>query len=122
MDMDAVELVSLIRTRTLSPLEVMETTLERIDAVNPLIDAILSLRRKEAIQKAKEMTESLTSGVDPGPLVGIPIGVKDLEDVKGMVTNFGSVPDRNNVAWHDSVQVARLKSPGAIVVEKNKHS
>jgi Asp-tRNA(Asn)/Glu-tRNA(Gln) amidotransferase A subunit family amidase len=103
-DMDAVELVRLIRARKISPLEVMEATLERIDAVNPLINAFVSLRRKEAIQEAREMTESLTSGADPGPLVGIPIGVKDLEDVKGMVTSFGSIPYRNNVAQHDSVR------------------
>jgi len=118
MDMDALELVSLIRTGKLSPLEVMETTLERIDAVNPLINAFVSLRREEAIQEAKEMTASLASGAAAGPLAGIPIGVKDLEDVKGMVTSFGSIPYRNNIAEHDSVQVARLKSAGAIVVGK----
>lgn len=118
MDMDALELVSLIRTGKLSPLEVMETTLERIEAVNPLINAFVSLRREEAIQEAKEMTASLASGAAAGSLAGIPIGVKDLEDVKGMVTSFGSIPYRNNIAEHDSVQVARLKSAGAIVVGK----
>lgn len=118
IDMDAVELVRRIRGGKLSPLNVMEATFERIDAVNPLINAFVSLRREEAIQEAKEMTESLASGAAPGPLAGIPIGVKDLEDVKGMVTSFGSIPYRNNVAEHDSVQVARLKSAGAIVVGK----
>jgi aspartyl-tRNA(Asn)/glutamyl-tRNA(Gln) amidotransferase subunit A len=118
IDMDAIELVRLIRKGKLSPLEVMEATLERIDAVNPLINAFVSLRREEAIQEAKKMTESLTSGADPGPLAGIPIGVKDLEDVRGMVTSFGSIPYRNNVARQDSVQVGRLKSAGAIVVGK----
>jgi aspartyl-tRNA(Asn)/glutamyl-tRNA(Gln) amidotransferase subunit A len=96
----------------------MEATLERIDAVNPLINAFVSLRSEEAIQEAREITESLASGAVPGPLVGIPIGVKDLEDVKGMVTSFGSIPYRNNMARQDSVQVARLKAAGAIVVGK----
>jgi aspartyl-tRNA(Asn)/glutamyl-tRNA(Gln) amidotransferase subunit A len=118
IEMDAVELVRWIREGRVSPLDVMEATFERIDAVNPLINAFVSLRREEALQEAKEMTESLASGAAPGPLVGIPIGVKDLEDVKGMVTSFGSIPYRNNVAQHDSVQVARLKSSGAIVVGK----
>jgi aspartyl-tRNA(Asn)/glutamyl-tRNA(Gln) amidotransferase subunit A len=118
MDMDAMELVRLIRAGRLSPLEVMEAALRRIDAVNPLINAFVSLRREEAILEAKRMTESLASGADPGPLAGIPIGVKDLEDVKGMVTSFGSIPYKNNVAQQDSIQVARLKSAGAIVVGK----
>jgi aspartyl-tRNA(Asn)/glutamyl-tRNA(Gln) amidotransferase subunit A len=118
MDMDATELVRLIRAGKLSPLEVMEATLRRIDAVNPLINAFVSLRREEAILEAKKMTESLAAGADPGPLAGVPIGVKDLEDVQGMVTSFGSIPFRNNVAQQDSVQVARLKSAGAIVVGK----
>jgi aspartyl-tRNA(Asn)/glutamyl-tRNA(Gln) amidotransferase subunit A len=118
MDMDATELVRLIRAGKLSPLEVMEATLRRIDAVNPLINAFVSLRREEAILEAKKMTESLAAGADPGPLAGVPIGVKDLEDVQGMVTSFGSIPFKNNVAQQDSVQVARLKSAGAIVVGK----
>jgi Asp-tRNA(Asn)/Glu-tRNA(Gln) amidotransferase A subunit family amidase len=118
IDMDAMELVSLIRARKLSPLEAMEMTLERIDSVNPLVNAFVSLRREEAIREAKEMTEALASGADPRPLAGVPIGIKDLEDVKGMVTSFGSIPYRNNVAQHDSVQVARLKAAGAIVVGK----
>ena len=117
-DMDAVDLVRLIRGREVSPLAVMEATLKRIDAANPLINAFVSLRREEAIQEAKAMAESLAAGLDPGPLAGIPIGVKDLEDVKGMVTSFGSIPYKNNVAQQDSVQVARLKSAGAIVVGK----
>ena len=118
MDMDAVELVRLIRAGKVSPLDVMEAALNRIDAVNPLINAFVSLRREEAIQDAKEMTELLASGAAPGPLAGIPVGVKDLEDVKGMVTSFGSIPYKNNVALQDSVQVARLKAAGAIVVGK----
>ena len=46
------------------------------------------------------------------------MGVKDLEDVKGMITSFGSIPFRDNLASRDSVQVARLKAAGAIVVGK----
>jgi aspartyl-tRNA(Asn)/glutamyl-tRNA(Gln) amidotransferase subunit A len=118
IDMDAVELVGLIRAKKVSPLEVMEATLKRIDAVNPLVNAFVSLRREEAIQEAKEMTEALASGEIPGPLAGIPVGVKDLEDVKGMVTSFGSIPYKNNIALQDSVQVARLKASGAIVIGK----
>ena len=64
------------------------------------------------------MTEALSKGEKPGPLCGLPIGVKDLEDVEGMITSFGSVPFKDNMAAHDSTQVSRLKAAGAIVVGK----
>ncbi len=63
-------------------------------------------------------TESIAAGKASGPLAGIPLGVKDLEDVKGMVTSYGSVPFKDNVAAEDSVQVARLRKAGAIIMGK----
>lgn len=114
----AVELARLIRKKELSPRQLMEETLRRIDAVNPVLNAFVSLRAEEAMDEARAMAEDLASGRETGPLAGIPIGVKDLEDVKGMVTSYGSVPFKNNVAHIDSIQVARLKAAGAIVVGK----
>lgn len=114
----AVHLAKLIRSKELSPVELMEETLKRIDEVNPQLNAFVTLRAEEALEEAKAMTERISSGEDPGPLAGIPIGVKDLEDVKGMVTSFGSIPYRDNLAGQDSIQVARLKASGAIVVGK----
>jgi aspartyl-tRNA(Asn)/glutamyl-tRNA(Gln) amidotransferase subunit A len=112
------ELVRLIASKDLSPLELMEETLKRIEAVNTTLNAFVSIRAEQAVEEARAMTERLASGEEPGPLAGIPIGVKDLEDVKGMVTSFGSVPYKNNVARSDSIQVFRLKAAGAIVVGK----
>ena len=112
------ELVRLIGTKELSPLDLMEETLRRIEAINPILNAFVSLRFDEALNEARLMTEQLASSKELLPLQGIPIGVKDLEDVKGMVTSFGSVPYRNNVARINSIQVARLKEAGAIVVGK----
>ena len=114
----AVELAGLMRKKELSPIELMEETLRRIEAVNPALNAFVSLRADEAMDEARALAEDLVSGKEPGPLAGIPIGVKDLENVKGMVTSYGSVPFRNNVARIDSIQVARLKAAGAIVVGK----
>jgi aspartyl-tRNA(Asn)/glutamyl-tRNA(Gln) amidotransferase subunit A len=114
----ATELAELIKSGKISPLELMEETMERIGAINPVLNAFVSLRAQEAIDEAKAMTERLASGEEPGPLAGVPFGVKDLEDVKDMVTSFGSVPYKNNVAQEDSIQVARLKAAGAIVVGK----
>jgi Asp-tRNA(Asn)/Glu-tRNA(Gln) amidotransferase A subunit family amidase len=114
----AVELARLIHCGEISPIEVMEEALRRIDEINPLLNAYVSLRAEEAFDEAKAMTEDLVAGKDPGKLAGIPIGVKDLEDVKGMVTSFGSVPFKDHRAVDDSIQVARLRRAGAIVVGK----
>jgi len=112
------ELVDLIRSGELSPVELMEETLRRIEAVNPKVNAFVALRPEEALAEAREVAKRLASGDPVGPLAGIPLGVKDLEDVAGMVTSFGSVPFRDHVAQTDSVQVARLKAAGAVVVGK----
>ena len=114
----AAEIVRLIRSRDLSPLDVMEETLKRIREVNPPLNAFVSLRADEALEEARAMTEDLAAGKDAGVLAGIPIGVKDLEDVKDMVTSFGSVPFKNHRVAGDSTQVARLRQAGAIVVGK----
>lgn len=112
------ELVSLVNSKKLSPLELLEETLQRIEAVNPTLNAFVSMRAEAAMDEAKTLTEQLASGGASVPLAGIPIGVKDLEDVKGMVTSFGSIPYKDNIAETDSIQVARLRSAGAIVVGK----
>jgi len=114
----AVELAALIRKKELSPAELMEETLRRIEAVNPVLNAFVSLRADEAMDEARAMADAIALGKQLGPLAGIPIGVKDLEDVKGMVTSYGSIPFKDNVATIDSVQVQRLKAAGAIVVGK----
>jgi len=112
------ELVQLIRAKQLSPVELMEETLKRIETTNPSINAFVAVRAEQAMAEAKLTAERIASGKDPGPLAGIPVGVKDTEDVAGLVTSFGSIPYKDNLARQDSVQVARLKTAGAIVVGK----
>jgi aspartyl-tRNA(Asn)/glutamyl-tRNA(Gln) amidotransferase subunit A len=114
----ALELVALMRGKKLSPIEVMEETLRRIEAVNPILNAFVSLRADQAMDEARAVAQDLASGKQLGLLAGIPIGVKDLEDVKGMVTSYGSIPFKDNIAAMDSTQVERLKAAGAIVVGK----
>jgi aspartyl-tRNA(Asn)/glutamyl-tRNA(Gln) amidotransferase subunit A len=112
------EWVGLIRSKEITPLELMEMTLARIEADNPAINAFIDLRAEQSLDEARDMTDRLTAGKDLGPLGGIPIGVKDLEDVAGMVTSFGSTIYKDHIAAEDSVQVKRLKRAGAIVVGK----
>ena len=112
------ELAELIRNKDLSPVELMKKTLARIEAVNPAINAFVELRTDQAMAEARRIETQIVNGMAPGPLAGIPVGVKDLEDVEGMVTSFGSIPYKDSVAEQDSVQVARLRRAGAIVVGK----
>lgn len=114
----AVELVDLIRRKELSPVELMEDSIRRTEAVNPALNAFVVLRADEAMAEARDLAESLAGGGEAGPLAGLPIGVKDLEDVQGLVTSYGSLPFKDNVAARDSIQVARLKAAGAIVMGK----
>ncbi len=112
------ELADLIRRGDLSPVALMDATLRRIERINPAINAFVALRAEEALAEARSLEQRLASGDKLGPLAGLPLGVKDLEDVAGLKTTYGSLPFKDNLAAADSVQVARLKQAGAIVVGK----
>jgi len=112
------ELADLIARKEISPLELMRDTLERIEQINPDLNAFVALRPEAALAEAAAMTEAITKGEIQGPLAGLPLGVKDLEDTAGMVTSYGSIPFKDNLVHKDSIQVARLKAAGAIVVGK----
>ena len=114
----AVELAKLIYSGDLSPVALIEATLQRIETVNPQLNAFVAVRAEEALAEARDLAKDIAAGMDPGPLAGIPIGVKDMEDTRGMVTSFGSIPFKDNWVQQDSIQVARLKTAGAIVVGK----
>lgn len=114
----AEDLASLIRTRELSPSELMDHTLTRIEALNPRINAFVALDEERARAEAAAQTERVARGEDLGPLGGLPLGVKDLEDAGGFVTTRGSRAFRDSMAERDSVQVERLRAAGAIVIGK----
>lgn len=112
------DLVGLLRRRELGARELMSAVLQRIEAANPDLNALVALRdREQLLAEAAAADERIARG-DPRPLEGIPFAVKDLEDVAGLPTTYGSLVFRNNVAREDSVQVARLKAAGAIVLGK----
>lgn len=112
------ELAGLMARKEISPTEVMRATLDRIAQVNPELNAFVALRAEEALAEAEALTAKISKGENAGPLAGLPLGVKDLEDTAGMVTSYGSIPFKDNMARRDSIQVARLKAAGAIVVGK----
>jgi Asp-tRNA(Asn)/Glu-tRNA(Gln) amidotransferase A subunit family amidase len=114
----AYELAAMIRQRELKPSELMAATIERIEQKNPKLNAFVALRTDAAMAEARAMDDKLARKEEIGPLAGLPLGVKDLEDAAGLPTTHGSVPFKDHLAKKDSVQVARLKAAGAIVIGK----
>jgi aspartyl-tRNA(Asn)/glutamyl-tRNA(Gln) amidotransferase subunit A len=112
------EVCRLLARRELSAVELMQATLARIDAANPTLNAFVALREREALLAEAAAADARIAKGEARPLEGIPLGVKDLEDAAGLVTSEGSVPFKDNLAERDSVQVARLRAAGAIVVGK----
>jgi aspartyl-tRNA(Asn)/glutamyl-tRNA(Gln) amidotransferase subunit A len=112
------ELLETLRSRRASALELMQTVLARMEATGPRLNALADRRDPEPLlADARAADERYARGA-ARPLEGIPLGVKDLEDVEGLVTSHGSLPFRDNVARRDSTQVSRLRAAGAIVVAK----
>src|SRR5262245_2606491 len=114
----ATALAARIRRRELSAAEVVRAHLERIDDVNPATNAIVTLDREGALAQAAEADRRLARGEPAGPLHGLPIAVKDLEDTAGMRTTYGSPIFRDHVPDADTLLVQRLRRAGAIVIGK----
>jgi aspartyl-tRNA(Asn)/glutamyl-tRNA(Gln) amidotransferase subunit A len=112
------QLAEAVRNGELSPVALVQACLDRIDAVNPSLNAFVALRRDEALAEAAELQRRIVAGKRLGALAGLPVGVKDLEDVAGLPTTYGSMPFRDYRPAKDSVQVARLKAAGAIILGK----
>src|SRR6266404_3533514 len=107
-----------VRRGEVSPVELVRDALDRIAALNPSLNAFAALRPEAALAEAAALERRIAAKEEVGPLAGLPLGVKDLEDVADMPTTFGSVPFKKWTPRGDSVQVARLKRAGAIVVGK----
>jgi aspartyl-tRNA(Asn)/glutamyl-tRNA(Gln) amidotransferase subunit A len=99
--------------------ELVTHALERIEALNGRVNAFVAVDEDGALEAAARIDESVAGGGDPGPLAGIPIGVKDLDDAAGFVTSHGSALFAGgSAATADSPLVARLRAAGCVVVGK----
>ncbi|WP_193375601.1 amidase, partial [Bradyrhizobium japonicum] len=115
--MDATRISQLIARRELSPVEVMRAHLDRIAAVNPKLNAIVTLA-DGAMEGAERAEAAVRSGAQLGPLHGVPFTVKDGIDTAGLLTQRGSPIFRGRVPETDATVVARLKAAGAILIAK----
>jgi Asp-tRNA(Asn)/Glu-tRNA(Gln) amidotransferase A subunit family amidase len=112
------ELAALLRRRELSAVELVQTLLDRIARVEPSLGAFVEVAAASALADARDADQSLALGVARGPLHGIPVAIKDLDEVPGLRTTFGSWPLRDHVSTQTSTCVERLTGAGAIVIGK----
>ena len=117
-DLDAVAARRLIGSKRLSPVELMESCIARIEAVDHAVNAVVARDFDRARAAAKQAEAAVARGDDLPPLHGLPIGIKDLEDTEGLVTTQGSPIFRDYVPSKDLRAVAAVRRAGAIVLGK----
>ena len=114
----AVELAAAIRSRELSSVELLDRYLDRIEKLNPLVNAVVTLDAERARADAAAADEEAAAGRWRGPLHGLPMTIKDAIAVGGMRSTGGAVELRDHVPAADAPAVARLREAGAIVFGK----
>ena len=115
-----VQASELMRTKQLSPLELIQAVLKRIDEVEPRVQAFHTIARDEALRAARVAEQEIMSGRYRGPLHGIPVGFKDTHYTRGVETTAGSPQLEGFIPTYDATVVARLKEAGAILVGKTR--
>ena len=113
----ATELRRMIGAKELSPVELTEAILRRIEAIDPGLGGYITVMADEAMDCAREAEAAVTRGDQLGPLHGIPVPIKDLEGVKGVRLTHGCIPD-DEVADSDALCVQRFREAGAIIIGK----
>lgn len=114
----AVELRRRIGSKEISPVELLEACIARIERVNPAVNAITATCYRRARREAKAAEAAALRGEPLGLLHGLPVGIKDLDDTAGVLTTYGSPLYRDHVPERDGAMVARVRAAGAIVVGK----
>ena len=114
----ATELAALLRTRQISARELMDAHLDRIERLNPDLNAIVTLDADGARAAADAAADRLAAGEPVGPLHGLPVAHKDTHATGGMRTTWGSPLHADTVPLRDELVVARLKAAGAVRVGK----
>ena len=116
-DRSAVELARLVATREVSPVELAQACLERLERYNPTLNAVVT-RNERLLDDARALERRLAAGEDLGPLGGLPVGIKDVTPVAGLRTTFGSPVYRDYVPAEDALVVRRLRQAGALILGK----
>ncbi len=116
--MTARDLVAAVKKKTLSPVEIIESILKRIEQVNPKVNAYCTVAGEMAREEAKKAEAKVVRSEALGPLHGVPVSIKDLTPTAGIRTTSGSKIFEFFVPQEDALVVQRLKAAGAIVIGK----
>lgn len=114
----ATELRTKIDNKEISIVELTQLFIDRIQRLNPKLNAFLTICEEQALDAAQEAQQDIEKGEHRGPLHGIPISIKDLEMTQGITTTMGSLIYKDSIASFDSVVVERVKKSGAIILGK----
>ncbi len=114
----AVELRRRIGAKQISPVELVDACIERIESINPAVNAVTATCYDRARTEARAAESAVLRGEALGLLHGLPAGIKDLEETAGLLTTFGSPLYRDFVPERDGAMVARVRAAGAIVIGK----
>src|SRR5215831_4718174 len=112
------ELSEKIRAKKLSPVELTEGVLDRLEKIGPKLNAVVTVMRDAALRDARTAEGEIKKGKHRGPLHGIPFGVKDLLATKEAPTTWGAEPYRGQKFDYDAAVVERLRNAGAILAAK----
>ncbi|MDR8076474.1 amidase family protein [Burkholderia cenocepacia] len=114
--LSATELAKRVRQRDVSAREVADAVLDRLDAVNPAINAVVEHRPDDVRRQADEVDRAIARGDDPGPLAGVPVTVKINVDQAGFATTNGTRLQRDLIARADSPVVANIRKAGGVLL------
>ncbi|MGK7870470.1 amidase [Falsiroseomonas sp. E2-1-a20] len=117
-DHTAVELRRMIGTRRISPVELLQDCIRRIEQANPAVNAIVATDYDGGLATARAAEAQVMRGEKLGALHGLPVGIKDLNDTAGLRTTYGSPMFRDHVPQRDERVVAALRQAGAIILAK----
>jgi aspartyl-tRNA(Asn)/glutamyl-tRNA(Gln) amidotransferase subunit A len=112
------ELAEFIRTRAVSPVELTQAYLDRIEQLNPQLDAFITKTTEHAIEQAEAMQAEIAGGTYRGPMHGMPFGLKDIYDTKGILTTAHSKTLIDNIPTENATTAAKLYEAGAILLGK----
>src|ERR1700745_1068112 len=113
------ELSQRLRRREISPVEITQDCLERIERLNPALNAFITVTGESAVAEARRAEAEILRGEWRGPLHGVPVALKDLIDTAGVRTTAASALYKDRVPDQDAQIVRRLRQAGAVIVGKN---
>ncbi|MFX0133870.1 MAG: amidase, partial [Candidatus Hodarchaeota archaeon] len=116
--LSACNIIDLIKRQEITAVEITEAFIERIKKINPIINAYCTPTFEMAREQAKNADEAVNKGKEIGLLNGVPTSIKDLTEVKGVRTTFGSKLYENHIPEEDDIAVKRLKDAGCVILGK----